>query len=169
MFKKLRNRFLVLNLVTISVMMLLAFASIYMITYQNVHRDIGMELQKVADFDDKPGGLGGQRQPKGDHPPQASDANRDRRPERSVSFTIHTDEQWKRMSVSSLFTMENSFYDQALQEVTSDEKESGQISLDGNDWAYTVRDTSDGHRIVFLDVTARQAILTHLIYTFLAV
>lgn len=54
MFNKLRNRFLLLNLVIISFTMLLAFTAIFIITYQNVHRDIGMELHQVSEFYRKP-------------------------------------------------------------------------------------------------------------------
>lgn len=50
MFKKLRNRFLIVNLLSISIMMLVAFATIYTITYQNVQRETNMELYKVSDF-----------------------------------------------------------------------------------------------------------------------
>lgn len=50
MFNKLRNRFLIVNLVSISIMMLVAFATIYTITYQNVQRETNMELYKVSDF-----------------------------------------------------------------------------------------------------------------------
>jgi len=54
MFNKLRNRFLLLNLVIISFTMLLAFTAIFIITYQNVHRDIEMELRQVSEFYRKP-------------------------------------------------------------------------------------------------------------------
>ncbi|MFD2168692.1 hypothetical protein [Tumebacillus lipolyticus] len=117
MFTKLRNRFLVLNLVTISFMMLLAFAAIYMMTYQNVQQAIRMELDRVVEFYNKPGDP---RQPKGDHPQQPPDAKHDSGPERSVAFTIVTDKSWNRLSVSSLFTLEDSFYNNALQIVTSE-------------------------------------------------
>lgn len=50
MFKKLRIRFLVVNLVSISFMMIVAFITIYAITYENVQRDTNMELYKVSDF-----------------------------------------------------------------------------------------------------------------------
>lgn len=50
MFKKLRNRFLLMNMAIITFIMLVAFTAIYMITYQNVRRDIGMELQRVSEF-----------------------------------------------------------------------------------------------------------------------
>ena len=56
MFNKLRNRFLIVNLVIISFIMLLAFASIYTITFQNVRGDIDMELHRVSDFNLKPEG-----------------------------------------------------------------------------------------------------------------
>lgn len=56
MFTKLRNRFLIVNLVIISVVMLIAFASIYVITYRNVQADINDEIHRVADFYQKPSG-----------------------------------------------------------------------------------------------------------------
>lgn len=58
MFKKLRNRFLLMNMVIITFIMLVAFTAIYMITYQNVRRDIAMELQRVSEFYHKGGGPG---------------------------------------------------------------------------------------------------------------
>lgn len=50
MFKKLRIRFLIVNLVSISFMMIVAFITIYAITYQNVQRETNMELYKTSDF-----------------------------------------------------------------------------------------------------------------------
>ncbi|WP_434748869.1 sensor histidine kinase [Paenibacillus amylolyticus] len=61
MFKKLRNRFLIVNLVSISIMMLVAFVTIYTITYQNVQRETNMELYKVSDFYHISYGLGAQQ------------------------------------------------------------------------------------------------------------
>lgn len=175
MFTKLRNRFLILNLVTISVMMLVAFATIYVITYQDVRRDINMELFKIADFHKDPldssehlrgdGALGGPRSPdmadsldKGNPPP-----------ERSVSFTVHTDDSWKITDYSSRLEMDSEFYGQALQEALTDGKGTGQFTLDGSQWAFTTQSMDTGHTLVFLDVTAQQDILTNLIYTFAVV
>ena len=50
MFTKLRNRFLVLNMVIISITMLIAFASIYIITYNNVNNEINMSLRRISGF-----------------------------------------------------------------------------------------------------------------------
>lgn len=59
MFKKLRNRFLILNLVTISVMMLVAFAAIYIITYRDVQSESKRELHRISQSYEKPPGRSG--------------------------------------------------------------------------------------------------------------
>ncbi|MBR2565311.1 MAG: HAMP domain-containing histidine kinase [Paenibacillus sp.] len=197
MFNKLRNRFLIVNLVSISIMMLVAFVTIYTITYQNVKRETNMELFKVSDFYHGPygsvahegvssgsssvpstgrgvdndgmgeRGIGAYRGPGGD--PKAP-------PARSVSFMIQTDKQWNITDTHSRFDMEESFYTQALQKVDQDQSSlgdsgrwTGQFALNGTDWAYVVDPSGDGHMIVFMDVTAQQDILTNLIYTFTVV
>ncbi|OWR31935.1 two-component sensor histidine kinase [Saccharibacillus sp. O23] len=48
LFKKLRDRFLIVNLTTIVVIMSVAFASIYIITYRQVQGEIGMDLDRTA-------------------------------------------------------------------------------------------------------------------------
>ncbi|WP_419890420.1 sensor histidine kinase [Paenibacillus xylanexedens] len=198
MFKKLRNRFLIVNLVSISIMMLVAFATIYTITYQNVQRETSMELYKVSDFYHSPynsskmprgegqgSGTGGNTGSGsssgsdsdsfpsdtigGDNGGPGGDPNSP--PARSVSFMIKTDDQWKITDTHSRFDMEDTFYTEALQKVDQDkvgdsERQTGQFTLDGTDWAYVVDPSGDGHMIVFIDVTAQQGILTNLIYTF---
>ncbi|MEK4277006.1 sensor histidine kinase [Paenibacillus sp. FSL R7-0026] len=196
MFKKLRNRFLIVNLVSISIMMLVAFATIYTITYQNVQRETSMELYKVSDFYHSPynsskmprgegqgsgtGGSTGSGSSSGsdsfpsdamggDNGGPGGDPNSP--PARSVSFMIKTDDQWKITDTHSRFDMEDTFYTEALQKVDQNkvgdsERQTGQFALDGTDWAYVVDPSGDGHMIVFIDVTAQQGILTNLIYTF---
>ncbi|MEK4371741.1 sensor histidine kinase [Paenibacillus sp. FSL R5-0473] len=197
MFKKLRNRFLIVNLVSISIMMLVAFATIYTITYQNVQRETSMELYKVSDFYHSPynsskmprgedggmgtgsgtgSGSGSESLPSnamgGDNGGPGGDPNSP--PARSVSFMIKTDDQWKITDTHSRFDMEDTFYTEALQKVDQNkvgdsERQTGQFALDGTDWAYVVDPSGDGHMIVFIDVTAQQGILTNLIYTFAVV
>ncbi|MEK4363229.1 HAMP domain-containing sensor histidine kinase [Paenibacillus sp. FSL M8-0212] len=144
MFKKLRNRFLIVNLVSISIMMLVAFATIYTITYQNVQRETNMELYKVSDFYHSPynsskmprgegqgsgtggstgsgssSGSGSDSFPSdamgGDNGGPGGDPNSP--PARSVSFMIKTDDQWKITDTHSRFDMEDTFYTEALQKV----------------------------------------------------
>lgn len=166
MFNKLRNRFLIANLVIISFILLLAFASIYTITFQNVQRDIDMELHRVSDFNLKPDGKMGDSRSKGNHPPQEVKANNNPSPERSVSFLLQTDAQWNIKTIKSRFDMDTDFYQLAIKKAASNNSDNGQFNLDGNTWAYIVQKNETGNSVVYLDVTAQQNILTNLVYTF---
>ncbi|WP_342420589.1 HAMP domain-containing sensor histidine kinase [Paenibacillus sp. FSL E2-0178] len=172
MFKKLRNRFLIVNLATISIMMLIAFASIYIIMYVNVQNDINMALHRIADNEQKgPGGAqGGPRgAADGGGMPMDKGPIDAYQPDRSVSFTIQTDTSGTLVSKDSKFTMDDEFYDAALKEALSNGKDIGRFTLDGSRWIFMVKHTADGKQIVFMDITSQQKILTNLIYTFTAV
>lgn len=166
MFNKLRNRFLIVNLVIISFMMLVAFASIYTITYQNVHSDIKMDLQRVSESYHKPDQNMGEPRPDGEQPSQQHKGDMNSPPERSVSFCLQTDADWTITSVNSRFDMDDDFYALAIKAAASEHKDTGQFNLDGTIWAYKVQQTEAGQSVVYLDVTAQQKILTNLVYTF---
>lgn len=157
MFKKLRNKFLLLNLITISVMMLIAFSSIYIITYNNVRSDIDMELHKIADAPRKPIDF---RNPIRDIQPQQ---------ERSVSFTLITDSSWKLLGAYSVIDGDGDFFEAAKTAALAQQSAQGTLKLEGNHWAFMIIPQSNGYRMVFLDITPQQAILNNLVYTFLTV
>lgn len=183
MFNKLRNRFLILNLVIITVMMIIAFASIYLVTYTNVMNEITMNLNRISDFNHKPDKNPGlpQLKPDASKPAPADNMqlpvediglltdNMDPSAERSVSFIIITDLQWKKTAFTSIFNMDDEFYENAKNAAVSQSKDTGKFKLDDDHWAYQIKPFSDGFRIVFLDITDQQLILTNLIYTFLVV
>jgi two-component system sensor histidine kinase CiaH len=168
MFNKLRNRFLIVNLVIISCIMLLSFATIYFITYRNVKADIDMELHRVAEFNLKPDGKKGNMKlgPEGGHHPQEPQGYNDSPPERSVSFMLQTDAQWNITATNSRFDMDTTFYETAIKEASSNKSDIGQFTLDDNQWAYMVQKNDTGYSVVYLDVTAQKTILTNLVYTF---
>lgn len=167
MFKKLRNRFLILNLITISVMMLIAFASIYLITYQNVYTDIDMDLHRISDFYRKSNENPNQQQPNFSN---SQPTYKDKHPsERSVSFSLITDIQWNIVDASSIFDMDSEFYERAKAEAISQNKDIGNFKLNDNHWAYIVQPDHNGYMIVFFDITSQQGILVNLIYTFFIV
>jgi two-component system sensor histidine kinase CiaH len=172
MFNRLRNRFLVVNMAIITIIMLIAFASIYTITYRNVHNDITMDLNRVSDFF-KPadGMMGGEPHADGDGGPPHGGKDKDMmwQPDRTVSFSLQTDKEWNMTATDSRFDMDEAFYTDAINKVKASSSDRGQFSLEGNEWAFSVQNTMSGYNIVFLDVTAQQTILTNLIYTFLAV
>ncbi|MGN7454382.1 sensor histidine kinase [Paenibacillus pasadenensis] len=176
MFRRLRNRFLLLNLGLFSILMLAAFGAIYGITVQNINQDIRLELLRVADYyrNDLGGPGAGPHQDGGKgggFRPFQPGGRMEPPPERSVSFALQTDSEWNLLSKSTRFDMEDDFYEQAKDEAVANPVENGRFTLDGTRWAYSVQQRPDGtgYSIVYLDVSAQQTILTNLIYTFTAV
>lgn len=159
MFRRLRNRFLLLNLALISFMMLIAFTTIYLITYNNVRAGIAGELNRISDFNRR-SGISEQLKPAPDGSLQQ---------ERSVSFVVTTDKQWNTTVISSIFDMDNKFYETAKSSALSKNTSIGNFKLDGSYWAFMIKPASNGYRMIFLDITSQRGILTNLIYTFLIV
>lgn len=174
MFNRLRNRFLLMNMVIITIIMLVAFASIYTITYQNTKRDIDMELHRTADFYRKGEGMSGGGKPRqgqdGDRPPQQMNGGGPGSfAERSVSFALRTDGQWRLVSTDSRYDMDDAFYATALRRAKTNPADSGRFTEGDTRWAYSVEPAPSGYTITYMDVTAQENILTNLIYTFSAV
>jgi len=146
---------------------MIAFSSIYFITYNNVHRDISMELHKTSDIS------GNQKQNPNPNPnikdgsPNFNDDNVPQ--DRSLSFSLTTDKKGVIESYFSILNMDSSFYDEAKTAALSENSVTGEFKLEGNQWAYLRQTNGDGYKITFLDVTSQQSILTNLIYTFLVV
>lgn len=163
MFKQLRNKFLMLNLVIISVMMLVSFTVIYLITYNDVTREINAELHKVSEFNQKSNDRPRDKEPRqdfnGDSVP----------PERSVAFTIITDSNGVISDTISMLSADKEYYESAKLEALSQKSDIGKLKLEGNYWAFIIKPFNGGYRMVFVDITSRQAILINLIYTFLLV
>lgn len=161
MFKELRNKFLMLNLIIITVTMIIAFSTIYLITYNDVKRDIDLELHKISDMNKK------QKDNMKESIPNFNNMEPPR--DRSLSFTIIVNNEGKTLSTLSIFDMEEEFYEKAKEKALSYNIDKGKFKLDDNHWAFLKISYMDGYRLVFLDITRQQAILTNLILTFLAV
>lgn len=168
MFKELRNKFLILNLVIISVMMIIAFTSIYLITYNNVHSDIQIELHKLSEVNFKPHELPFLRKgiPSTPSPKDAPDIPARKR---SFTFTLTMDASWDIVAVSSVFDMDNEFYETAKNAALHQYKIKGAFKLDSSHWAFITKKHKDEYKIFFLDITSQQNFLANLIYTFLIV
>lgn len=163
MFNKLRNRFLIMNLVIITFIMLGAFAIIYTITYENVCRDIDKELYSVSKFYSKP------ERDQGNQNTQPLISTTNLQPGLSLTFELQTDRQWNIIAKDSIFDIENELYDLAKDKVASNPSESGRFNLNGYKWEYTVQPTETGFTIIYLDVTSKLRIVTYLVYTLIAV
>jgi len=160
MFTKLRNKFLILNLVIISFMMLLAFAAIYFITYNNVQGDISIDLHRTSEF--YRNSYKTPVQPNTNFIDTISS-------QRSLSITMFTDTQWKIETTSSVFDIDTHSSEKLKNAALSQNKSTGTFKISDNVWAFMIESHYNGYQIVFLDITSRQAILTNLVYTFLII
>lgn len=161
MFKQLRNKFLILNLVIISVVMIISFTAIYLITYNNVQRDINMDLNRISDTNRRPVDILKEPRPNPNNPIAP--------PERTFSFTLLTDNNGKITDIFSIFDMDREYYEKAKEAALNKNVNSGRFKLDSTYLAFSIAPGHNGYRITFLDITSRQAILTNLIYTFICV
>lgn len=172
MFNKLRRRFLIVNLVTISIIMLAAFTTIYTITYRDVQKNVRMDLNRSMDRYQRSfgGEIGHPNSIKKDNefPPMDNKHTGDGEssPDRSVSFMLMTDRESNLLGKDSMFTMDDEFYNAALEKALSSNKDTGKFTLDGSKWIFNVQHANEGAMLVFLDITSRHNILTNLIYTF---
>lgn len=168
MFKQLRNKLLIMNLAMISVLMFIAFTSIYLIMQQNIYADIRGELYRISDIHrDIP--------PFTDSSKEAPTAmDQDRAPfnmERTLSFSILVDSSDTILSTRSTIDYETTFYNQILEECSSIDLDTNFeiVSEDSQDFAVLKQLSSRGYLYSFLDITQRLDVLQRLIYTFIAV
>lgn len=168
MFKKLRNRFLILNLVIISVMLLISFTSIYAITHKNIYTQIDMDLDKLSGNDDK----GNKPKINNEMPndkqmdaPQ-NDFTKGQGPMERYAFTVTTDGNWNKISTFSRFSISDEFYESAKKAAINKKVNRGYISVDDTDLAFVINHTSVGYNLYFLDITFQKNTLRSLIYTF---
>ena len=166
MFKKLRNRFLISNLVIISVMLIISFATIYLITYNNVKSGINMELHRMEDSL-KHNNIGPRPPDFGNGKPQRDDLGPMR--ERTISFMIETDLQWNITDKTSSFNIDDELYESAKKKAISQNNKTGNFNIEDEHWTFSITPIMNGYRLVFLDTTSQYGILKTLIYTFLFV
>lgn len=175
LFRKLRDRFLIVNLVTIVIIMLVAFSTIYTITYRQVQREIGMDLERTTNMyqdgvnggDPRGGAANGS--PLGGPPIDGGFGGNGTPPQRSVSFMLRTDTAGALTETESRFSMTDEFYTAALGQAEDIGRDRGDFTLDDSRWTYRRVQTDNGAMYVFIDTTTRQEILKTLIYAFSAV
>ena len=162
MFTKLRNQFLVISMVTICVIMLIAFSSIYLITCQKLKSDIQADLQKVYNFYQK-------SPQKKDWFQEGHSLSQNTRQGNSFSLEIKTDTKWNIIATRSKFDFNNELYQLLTNEVASQGAKQGRLNVDESSWAYIVYKEKSGYLIYSLDVTNQLRIINNLTYSFIFV
>ena len=181
MFTKLRNKFLILNMAMTSTVMIIAFAAIYIVSYNNVNSEIAKRLNPQAGiqtviegtemFDDAENN-------------KSKALNRRFSPDDSYSFIIQVDGNGEILEIDSPFNLNEETYKKATDIAWSNKKSSSAITLEGKQWRYAIAQmkkqviqgngqsytvAENKYQIMFLDVTMYKKTLFQLLTTLLSV
>lgn len=160
MFKKLRNKFLFINLGAILLVLLISFVSIFFITYKNVENEVISQLnQTLSQNEDN----------RNDRPIPIGENEKDAQEELppSISFWLEVDENMKITNKNNLHfdSIQTSTYKALVSEVSID-NETGFFSYNGSYWAYKVETSTSGYRIAFTDISNNVSTLTGMLSAF---
>lgn len=174
MFKKLRNHMMLFNMLTVSLVMLAAFAVIYLVTYSNIQRENTQKLQAVSAMFFMPNRTPPDSEEFGAIP-EPSQAQERFSVDYGVSFVLFI-KNGKLENVNSQLDFEDSVYTEAFEKAGT--ADSGKITLGDRKWLFIVEPTpareknwsafssySEYKRIVFLDITNGVRLLRTLLVT----
>ncbi|PNT92118.1 sensor histidine kinase [Clostridium thermosuccinogenes] len=180
MFKNLRNRFLLLNMIVTSLVMLVAFGVVYITTYRNIYAENQRKLNSIVPIP----------MSRPDNLPEIS--NDDAQEEKGIilsrvpninsssSFLVRTDMNGNVVKIDSFIELPNQIYYEAT-DYAWNNKNKSTVSLAGRLWMYSVTRnpenittmSSDGtsrqevyYRVAFLDITDTHKTLNDLLATF---
>lgn len=149
MFNQLKKKLLAINMISISLLMIIAFGSIFFFTYNRTSFDIQNALNHLEST-----------KPSVDRPPIV--------PEREISFILNLDAQNRIISSHSFFSADDAFFENAIALVQSGNNDK-YIELEGYKWAYRIVNRFDYTQMLFIEVTTQLNSLNRLAYTFVAV
>ena len=179
MFKRLRNKFILLNMTIITIVMISAFAIIYMITYSNIQNENQIKLTNIAVSPIMMNSL-----------VKSDDSNTSRvfvgkiPNDYASTFSVLVGEDNQLLNVHSYLDLPEGTYAQATQLATASNKESAVISIDGQRWLFKINAMNANliirgksgvtqapvlEQIYFMDVTESYNILSQLLLTFGAI
>lgn len=166
MFKQLRNKFMLLNLVIISALLLASFLVIYCITYENVERTIDENLQRSAGMS-----MGIAKNRPADQLPPLHPPLEKNLPNYTRTFSVELDAGQQISKVNSMLWYEDDFYTQLTEAALKKGGAEGKLHLqDNGTWAYKIIYRSNGLQVLaFMDIASELVILRNLILTFLLV
>jgi K+-sensing histidine kinase KdpD len=152
MFKKLYKNLLILNISILSLILLVIFASLYLSTYSDIHNRINEDLTnliKVHSLNTAPPGA-----PSGFTP------------ERTASFVLLLDSTDSIEEIISQIEITPEYASEILNEST---KDSGQIELNNEIWAYKKEASPTGTIIAFSNISNEQDLLDTTLIRFIII
>ncbi len=171
MFKKLRNKMLILNMVLISVIMIVSFVIIYSLVYTNfnIQNQEKLEKEKIINLD-------GIKNPDIIQNPEF----RNNIGKIDKSFSILLDKEGNITRVSSFLELDQEEYERIVNQIKEDGKETGEIEVDGRIWMYSQNELNkilmnsnvlgeSYYEISFIDITETKETLNILLLVLIIV
>lgn len=170
MFKRLRNKFLIFNMIMILATVLISFLTVYIAIYKNTYEEnkekVGYNNTAInVELNDGVGEVD-QITVNGD-----SDISPEiMTPGNTLSFSVIVDSkgEFKNGSVAFM-NLPPDVYKEAKDKAFKEKKDYSIIKLKDRSWMYKIIEEESDYRINFLDVTDSQEFLLELLYTFILV
>lgn len=174
MFRKLRNKFLIFNMIMISATIIIAFLTVYVTTYKNTSRENKEKLDsaqsaKVNFFKTNTS--------QEDHYNIAAEADETSIIQQNILFpndslyfslTVNSKGEVKE-GFSPYINFKNDIYEEAKNKALKEKLDYSIIKLDNKSWMYKIIEEESNYKIIFLDVTNSQDLIFGLLSTFLLV
>ena len=175
MFKKLRNKLLIVNTLIIAALVLGSFSVIYIMTARNVNREVEQKLDRAINMHKEPKPKNNKNdlkdkdmfKPNGDKPPEFLEPH-DNAPF-SLTFTVITDSEGNIEKTNIPFILYEDFYSDKMYNIIHDADNEGRIRTNNGYWAYKVSPLDTGYVTAFTEFQAEHAILRNLFLILLLV
>lgn len=169
MFKALRNKLLITNIIIIAALMIGCLSAIQLVTYRSVRSDIDIRLDRSVTMTMQL--VKKQNEPDrfNDAPPEDPHARPQDKPPRepeqnrfSSDFSVYVDQDGDMISEFTNLNVDESDYTDAVKSILSNSKEQGAVSLGTESWSYKRVSFADGYIIAFAQDSAQKKILFNL-------
>lgn len=156
-FKKMRNKLLLTNMLIISLLVISILTGIFVVTIHNVDRDIDGRLSRSVDMCIE---RAQRKFPEREFPERVPTPKGGVRRDRfSGDFAVYTDRDGKIILSSMGFDIGEDYYRDSLPEIIDLGKENGSIVLDVDSWAYKCTEYGEGYIIAFAQNSAQRHML----------
>ncbi|MGN0106549.1 MAG: sensor histidine kinase [Hominilimicola sp.] len=176
MFKKLRNKLLIVNTLIIAALVLGSFSVIYVMTARNVSKGVEQKLERAIGMQKEPRPKDNKKPPKEDNkskqedniPPEPRNNESGNEPF-SLTFTVITDAEGNIEKINIPFDLNEDFYSDKMMNIIHDADNEGRIRTNNGYWAYKVSPIDMGYVTAFTEFQAEHTILRNLFLILLLV
>lgn len=174
MFKKLKTNILIMNVSIITVLLVTAFISIYVVTRGGVFQDIETDFRRasyswydVKDSIEEEGYIFSTES--FNNYLKITENYYFLESRLGSSYILLTDSSGNLLQSIGFYDDDYRIFSTALNEINWDSEEIQYLTFDDLHWAYRIRATSDGKSVMFMNVSRRMGVLSSLVFTSLII